>query len=206
MSSPPESAQAPPVDEVVLSEAATQEPKPIHRTQRRVWLPLILFVLTMVSTFVAGATGWTTLGYVLDIGEYAPIRFRLALLQHWQDGLLYMPRATRGHEHKGGPATDGWINRSLSFCPKSDERRSTKHGFQPLAASKAHLSWMKTASCDSALRSSSLRRRLQISDLVASAVADQRYLNRRKNLRSALGTNDRSPFFLTTAVIKHPAR
>ena len=91
MSSPTESAQAPPVDEVVLSqEAASQEPRPIYRPQRRVWLPLILFVLTMFSTFVAGATGWTTLGYILDISEYSPVRFRLALLQHWQDGLVYM--------------------------------------------------------------------------------------------------------------------
>lgn len=90
MSSPPDSTQAPPVDELALSETAALESKLSYRPRRRVWLPLILFVLTMLSTFVAGATGWTTLGYVLDVGEYAPIRFRLAILQHWQDGLVYM--------------------------------------------------------------------------------------------------------------------
>jgi membrane-associated protease RseP (regulator of RpoE activity) len=91
MSSSSESTQAPPVDEVVLSEEGrTQEPKSSYRVQRRVWLPLILFLLTMVSTFVAGATGWTTLGYVFDTSDYSPIRFRLAILQHWEEGLTYM--------------------------------------------------------------------------------------------------------------------
>src|SRR6186997_1743185 len=91
MSSPPESTQAPPIDEVLLSEESrTQESKSSYRVQRRVWLPLILFLLTMGSTFVAGATGWTTLGYVFDTSDYGPIRFRLAVLQHWEEGLTYM--------------------------------------------------------------------------------------------------------------------
>lgn len=100
MSSPPQSTQAPPVDEVVLShEASLPEPLPRYRPRRRVWLPLILFVLTMLSTFVAGATGWTTIGYIFtglppfdavenwDIGA---VNFRLAILRHWQEGLIYM--------------------------------------------------------------------------------------------------------------------
>jgi membrane-associated protease RseP (regulator of RpoE activity) len=94
MSSPPESTQAPPVDEVVLSEeSGAQEPKPSYRAQRRVWLPLILFVLTMLSTFAAGATGWMPHGYLdfsSESGGIAAINFRLAILQHWETGLVYM--------------------------------------------------------------------------------------------------------------------
>jgi membrane-associated protease RseP (regulator of RpoE activity) len=87
---------APPVDEFVPSD---QPAKQGPRVQRRVWLPIFLFVLTMASTFVAGATGWMPLGYVfeglppfgvVEKWDEAAINLRLTLLQQWQDGLLYM--------------------------------------------------------------------------------------------------------------------
>lgn len=85
----PSQSPSSPVDEVVLSEEASETPSKIAY-QRRVVLPIVLFLLTMVSTFIAGATGWTTIGYAFDFSDLAPIRFRLALLQNWDDGLIYM--------------------------------------------------------------------------------------------------------------------
>jgi membrane-associated protease RseP (regulator of RpoE activity) len=89
MSSPQQS-----VDEVVLSEEATiPPPKYRPRFQRRVRLPVILFLLTMLSTFVAGATQWLPFAYLDFISEQrelVAISLRLSILQHWQEGLLYM--------------------------------------------------------------------------------------------------------------------
>lgn len=53
---------------------------PVRR--RRIKLPLILFVLTCLSTFWAGAGGWYA---TLD-----PMLIRRAMVSHWQDGLIYM--------------------------------------------------------------------------------------------------------------------
>jgi hypothetical protein len=61
--------------------------------KRRFWLPLILFFLTCISTFFAGACGWTPLDYLVLAGEGHPdglLPMRMAILNHWQDGLIYM--------------------------------------------------------------------------------------------------------------------
>jgi membrane-associated protease RseP (regulator of RpoE activity) len=68
-------------------------PQPIF--QRRLGLPLILFVLTCGSTFFAGATGWMP-GELIFAGgtdlssPYFQLPARLAVLEHWRDGLIYM--------------------------------------------------------------------------------------------------------------------
>ena len=86
MSSPPETTKRPlSMKSCCLRRARTQEPKSSYRVQRRVWLPLILFLLTMLSTFVAGATGWMPHGYwIFSEERIAAINFRLAILQHWE--------------------------------------------------------------------------------------------------------------------------
>lgn len=68
--------------------------------RRRLRLPLVLFLLTCLSTFFAGATRWVPQNYfheglpaVLKDGlpdPYFLISLRVALLDHWQDGLSYM--------------------------------------------------------------------------------------------------------------------
>jgi membrane-associated protease RseP (regulator of RpoE activity) len=80
-------------DQVELSQPwstdgeETDVPPPRRRVRRRVYLPVVLFLLTMLSTFVAGATGWLPHVY---LSMSSPIPFRLAILEHWQDGLIYM--------------------------------------------------------------------------------------------------------------------
>jgi hypothetical protein len=74
-------------------------------SQRRLVLPAVLFLLTCVSTFFAGATGWVPDIYLTsDPALYMPsdqpfgflndpyflIGARRAVLAHWQDGLIYM--------------------------------------------------------------------------------------------------------------------
>lgn len=54
--------------------------------RRRLRLPVILFLLTCVSTFIAGATQWTPHDYLF--GDPLPLR-RTLMLHSW-DGLLYM--------------------------------------------------------------------------------------------------------------------
>jgi membrane-associated protease RseP (regulator of RpoE activity) len=71
--------------------------------RRRVRLPIILFVLTCFSTFLAGATGWLPADVLLrgfqaegvgPIGlprlSYDATPVRAALYAHWREGLLYM--------------------------------------------------------------------------------------------------------------------
>lgn len=58
-------------------------------------LPLALFALTCGSTFFVGATGWMPLetiifgGLNLDSPEFQ-LPARLAILENWRDGLIYM--------------------------------------------------------------------------------------------------------------------
>jgi Zn-dependent protease len=58
---------------------------------RRKKLPLILFLITCVSTFWAGAVGWLPHQY---LGEWYLLQdampIRRAIISHWQDGLIYM--------------------------------------------------------------------------------------------------------------------
>jgi hypothetical protein len=80
--------------EVVQAELA-EPPRP---RRRRVALPLVLFLLTCVSTFFAGATGWLPPEFLLsgwgDLGTEADPFFmmplRRAILHHWPQGLIYM--------------------------------------------------------------------------------------------------------------------
>lgn len=67
---------------------AADAPAPQRRRRRRK-LPLILFLVTCVSTWFAGATLW---GCYLDesIRMMDALPLRRAILVHWQDGLLYM--------------------------------------------------------------------------------------------------------------------
>jgi membrane-associated protease RseP (regulator of RpoE activity) len=61
--------------------------RPYHlRTlpRRRVVLPLVLFLVTCLSTFYSGATSWQPLGYDGALG------FRQLVLRNWDQGLIYM--------------------------------------------------------------------------------------------------------------------
>ena len=55
--------------------------------RRRVRLPVILFLLTCISTFIAGATQWAPHEYLFHSD---PLPLRRTLLLHGWDGLLYM--------------------------------------------------------------------------------------------------------------------
>jgi Zn-dependent protease len=58
---------------------------------RRKKLPLILFLITCVSTFWAGAVGWLPLHYLLEwFSKQDAMPIRRAIISHWQDGLIYM--------------------------------------------------------------------------------------------------------------------
>jgi Zn-dependent protease len=82
-----------PVSEIVLAEVVVPAPR-----RRRMGLPLALFLLTCLSTFFAGATGWLPLEYLLsgwgEWGEepnpYFMIPLRRAILHDWSQGLVYM--------------------------------------------------------------------------------------------------------------------
>jgi membrane-associated protease RseP (regulator of RpoE activity) len=76
-----------PASEIVRAELA--EPP---RRRRRVFLPVVLFLLTCASTFFAGATGFRPgiLFEHLSTGPDLLLQARLAILEHWQNGLIYM--------------------------------------------------------------------------------------------------------------------
>lgn len=59
--------------------------EPLPRLRRRLWLPIVLFVLTMFSTFFAGTTGWEPYRF----GDN-PIALRRTILENWDTGLIYM--------------------------------------------------------------------------------------------------------------------
>ena len=54
------------------------------RPRRRIRLPLILFLITCLSTFYAGAMDWQPMTNGSGIG------FRRIILRHWDQGLTYM--------------------------------------------------------------------------------------------------------------------
>jgi Zn-dependent protease len=80
-----------PQSEIVQAEIVAEP-----RRRRRVLLPLVLFLLTCGSTFIAGATHWMPFETIFIHGWYEPtspffqLPLRLAILEHWQDGLVYM--------------------------------------------------------------------------------------------------------------------
>jgi Zn-dependent protease len=59
----------------------------VGRRPRKKRLPAILFLVTCVSTFFAGATGWLPLLYILN-GDADGMR--RAIIRNWQDGFIYM--------------------------------------------------------------------------------------------------------------------
>jgi Zn-dependent protease len=64
---------------------------PMQMRRRRRLLPLILFVVTCISTFFAGACAWVPLPYVslaMEQGSLMPLR--RVMVTHWDDGLLFM--------------------------------------------------------------------------------------------------------------------
>jgi len=81
-------SDAPPKPTAVDSPRLDEPDEPRPPVRRRVWLPIFLFLLTMASTFIAGATGWLPQAYVAFTSD--PIPLRLAILKHWDDGLIYM--------------------------------------------------------------------------------------------------------------------
>jgi len=58
---------------------------------RRVILPAILFLITCLSTFWAGASLWTGIGAEqLAAGSVVPYPLRWTVVAHWQQGVIYM--------------------------------------------------------------------------------------------------------------------
>jgi len=53
--------------------------------RRRRVLPIVLFVVTCASTFLAGATDWSPPPYLMD-----PMELRRIIICNWQQGLIYM--------------------------------------------------------------------------------------------------------------------
>jgi membrane-associated protease RseP (regulator of RpoE activity) len=87
-----------PASEIVRAELIEHSTPPRPRTRRRVLLPLVLFLLTCASTFYTGATGWMPLDH-MGVGPsflstrgdpYFLLAARLAVLEHWREGLIYM--------------------------------------------------------------------------------------------------------------------
>jgi membrane-associated protease RseP (regulator of RpoE activity) len=82
--------------EVMTAELVRPGPRDADRTPpprraRRKRLPLILLLLTCVSTFWAGATAWAPTYYLFEWAETgSAMSIRTTIVSHWQDGLLYM--------------------------------------------------------------------------------------------------------------------
>jgi Zn-dependent protease len=75
------------------SPPATPQP-PIPVRGRRVVLPIVLFLLTCVSTFVAGACMWWPFEFLFASSEFGAGQLdsplRRVLQVNWSDGLVYM--------------------------------------------------------------------------------------------------------------------
>ena len=71
-------------EQPLLAEVVEPPPR-----QRRVGLPLILFAVTCLSTFWAGAAGWepANLQRLLQGDAFF---LRMAVIRHWDHGLIYM--------------------------------------------------------------------------------------------------------------------
>lgn len=87
-----------PASEIVQAELAEPAAPRSPKRQRRIVLPLVLFLLTCASTFFAGATYWMP-GEFLALGlgslgvepdPYFLLPARRAVLSNWREGLTYM--------------------------------------------------------------------------------------------------------------------
>ena len=65
-----------------------QRSSPARR--RRVALPVLLFAVTCLSTFFAGATSWQPLLALADSGVWGTVGWRQLLIRNWDQGLIYM--------------------------------------------------------------------------------------------------------------------
>ncbi len=84
----PSSGEVNPAEKLVAAslEADLRPPLPRQRPiRRRIRTPLILFILTCLSTFLAGASNWMPPYYLSDL-----MALRRTIVIHWQDGLTYM--------------------------------------------------------------------------------------------------------------------
>jgi hypothetical protein len=84
-------------DEVFIAEAIQETPlraptleEAITPRRPRVARPVVLFLLTCLSTFWVGATLWRPHIYGLLPGDDVLMPFRRAAAAHWQEGLIYM--------------------------------------------------------------------------------------------------------------------
>jgi hypothetical protein len=90
---PPREMEAPIQAELAgAPEATGAEPVPAEQRpqwpiRRRVRLPVILFVLTAISTWFAGSVNFLPFDY-LAAGSLMPLR--QAIVAHWDNGLIYM--------------------------------------------------------------------------------------------------------------------
>jgi len=66
----------------------TDYPAPMMTHQRRTVLPIVLFLLTCVSTFLVGACQWGIHGAFSETGDLTDVR--KSVLAHWDTGLIYM--------------------------------------------------------------------------------------------------------------------
>jgi Zn-dependent protease len=95
LAAPPDAAQVEPIPAEFAALPAEvlqpgEEEMALPPRRRRLWLPVILFLLTCVSTFFVGASHFNPyfpLGN-LSAGNAAPLR--QTLIAHWQEGLIYM--------------------------------------------------------------------------------------------------------------------
>lgn len=78
------------VDELTTTAPTTSPPTAPPVRQRRVWLPVILLLLTCLSTFWVGANQWFPLGFSILSDDNPGITQRQMVLYHWDDGLIYM--------------------------------------------------------------------------------------------------------------------
>jgi membrane-associated protease RseP (regulator of RpoE activity) len=73
----------------LMANAAGPAERPMLR-RRRKKLPLILFLVTCVSTFWVGSTGWLPQLYLGDwYAQQDAMPIRLAIIGHWREGLIY---------------------------------------------------------------------------------------------------------------------
>lgn len=76
-------------DEMIHTRQETSSDRPVRK--RRVWLPLLLFFCTCLSTFWVGANQWfPTASFALLEDHSTELVSRQMVLNHWRDGLTYM--------------------------------------------------------------------------------------------------------------------
>ncbi|MBC8873151.1 MAG: site-2 protease family protein [Planctomycetes bacterium] len=80
-----------PVASALAARQIPRTPRPQFIRRRRKRLPLILFLLTCASTFLAGALHWMPGEYLANSWlQQDAMPLRQALLKGWEDGLIYM--------------------------------------------------------------------------------------------------------------------